>query len=257
MRFALVNGDRQEAQPDLVGACPACDRPMVARCGETRAWHWAHKGTLMCDRWWENETDWHRSWKNEFPSDWQEVVHTAADGERHIADLKTPNGWVIEFQRSHLDPDERRSREAFYEKLAWVLDGTRRKRDATQLIRTFNDALPIRGRNDPVRQAFTADCRLFGEWAGSRSPVFVDLGEPERLWCMFPQSFDSSTYIAMCRRAQFIDFHRSADAEKGRQFEAFVYQVPNLIAARELGRRNQAVAQQSVRPRTYRRGFRF
>lgn len=53
-------------------------------------WHWAHKGRLPCDPWWEPETEWHRMWKDYFPSQNQEVVHfDAATGEKHVADVKT------------------------------------------------------------------------------------------------------------------------------------------------------------------------
>ena len=52
-------------------------------------WHWAHRGSRFCDPWWENETEWHRSWKGQFPVNWQEVVHQAETGEKHIADVKT------------------------------------------------------------------------------------------------------------------------------------------------------------------------
>ena len=92
-------------------------RKSVAKCGDIRVRHWAHKGHLVCDPWWENETKWHRDWKDHFPTNWQEVVHRAADGERHIADVTTGEGWVIEFQHSYLRPEERRSRDAFYPKL--------------------------------------------------------------------------------------------------------------------------------------------
>jgi len=39
-------------------------------------------------------------------------VHRAEDGEKHIADVKTYHGRVIEFQHSYLKPVERRSRQA-------------------------------------------------------------------------------------------------------------------------------------------------
>ena len=119
MKFALVNGQRQEARPNLSGKCPnpSCDRPMVAKCGEVKIWHWAHQGRRFCDPWWENETDWHRAWKDRFPINWQEVVHHAETGEKHIADVKTDRGWVIEFQHSPLEPEERRSRETCYIRL--------------------------------------------------------------------------------------------------------------------------------------------
>ena len=85
---------------------------MIAKCGEQRVWHWAHQGTRTCDRWWEPETKWHRDWKNQFPKDWQEVIHQS-DGEKHIAGVKTESGMVIEFQHSFLRRDEREARENF------------------------------------------------------------------------------------------------------------------------------------------------
>jgi competence protein CoiA len=77
---------------------------MVAKCGEVRAPHWAHRSRRECDHWWEPETEWHRAWKNAFPEEWQEIVHWAEDGEKHIADVKTGRGWVIEFQHSYFAP---------------------------------------------------------------------------------------------------------------------------------------------------------
>ena len=77
MKFALVDGQRLEAQPHLSGVCRTCGRPVVAKCGEIRIWHWAHQGERLCDPWGENETEWHRAWKGRFPESWQEVVHQA------------------------------------------------------------------------------------------------------------------------------------------------------------------------------------
>jgi competence CoiA-like predicted nuclease len=114
MRFALVEGRRLEAERSLSGKCPSCGSTMVPKCGERRVRHWAHRGVLQCDHWWENETPWHRNWKNKFPAEWQEIIHQAENGEKHIADVKTTHGRVIEFQHSYLTIDERRSREAFY-----------------------------------------------------------------------------------------------------------------------------------------------
>src|SRR3990167_9713877 len=122
MKYSLVHGGRSEAQPGLKGQCEICNSLTIAKCGDLKVWHWAHKGKRMCDLWWENETEWHRNWKNCFPTDWQEYIHTSESGERHIADVKTIKNWVIEFQYSHLNPEERQARSDFYEKLVWVVD---------------------------------------------------------------------------------------------------------------------------------------
>jgi hypothetical protein len=238
MKFALVNGERQEAQPNLLGECPGCGRPMVARCGEVRVPHWAHKGHRLCDPWRENETEWHRAWKDQFPADWQEIVHDAEDGERHIADVKTDRGWVIEFRHSYLKPEERRARDAFYRKLIWVVDGTRRKRDRAQLLNAWQEGVPI-GANSLVRRGFSDDCALLREWAGSNAPIFFDLGELQVLWWLFARSTDGSTYIAPYSRARFIESHRGGAMEIAREFDEFVNDIPKLVADYESQRRRR------------------
>jgi len=229
---------------------------MVAKCGEVRLWHWAHKGRLHCDPWWENETEWHRAWKDQFPPEWQEIVHLAGDGERHIADVKTGDGWVIEFQHSSITPEERRSRDAFYPKLIWVVDGTRRKRDRAQLINAWEKGVPVGG-NAVVRRAFSDDCRLLREWAASSAPIFLDLGDAGVLWWLFAKSSNVSAYVAPYSRAQFIECHRSTATEIARQFGEFVSDIPKLIADYESRRRAQPFRSDPLQPRMSRRRFRF
>ena len=114
MKFADIECQRREAQPGLSATCPSCRAAVIAKCGEHRVWHWAHRGVRVCDPWWEPETEWHRAWKNEFPADWQETVHFAQSGEKHVADVKTQSGMVLEFQHSFLKAEERAARESFY-----------------------------------------------------------------------------------------------------------------------------------------------
>jgi len=90
---------------------------MIAKCGSRIMRHWAHTHAKNCDPWWENETQWHRDWKNHFPPDSREVSHTAENGEIHRADVKTTTGIVIEFQHSAMTDQERLSREQFYKNL--------------------------------------------------------------------------------------------------------------------------------------------
>ena len=111
MKYALVNDEKTEAVKGASGYCPNCGTELIAKCGEVNVNHWSHKGNRNCDQWWEPETEWHRSWKDNFPKEWQEVIHTNEEnGEKHIADVKTDYGWVLEFQHSHINPDERASR---------------------------------------------------------------------------------------------------------------------------------------------------
>lgn len=210
----------------------------------------------MCDRWWENETAWHRSWKGHFPVAWQEVVHPAEDGEVHIADVKTDQGWVLEFQHSHLNPVERRSREEFYPKLIWVPDGLRRKRDKEQLLRAYNDGVPL-SRNALLRLVFPQDCRVLEEWADSSALVFFDLGESGILWCLMTRSTRGSKYLLPVPREGFISWLRSPSTEAGRSFEALGTAILTEIRTYESPPRAQQLAVPLPRPQTFRRRFRF
>jgi competence protein CoiA len=228
MKLALVDGQRQEAQPDLSGKCPICEQNLVAKCGKERIWHWAHKGSRRCDPWWENETEWHRKWKAEFPEAWQEIVHHADDGTKHIADIRTEHGWVIEFQHSSIRPEERRSRDAFYRQLVWVVDGTRRKRDAGQFERTWNDGMPV-GNAYPLRRLYTDDCTLLSEWTDSATPIFFDFGQ-QALWWILPGRLKGWVYVALLPRNQFIHIHLRCVFQEGLDFDGLVKELSGLVA---------------------------
>jgi len=196
MRFALVENERVEAAPELQGVCPGCGASVIAHCGKQRIWHWKHRTAARCDRWWETETEWHRNWKDRFPWEWQEIRHSDAQtGEIHIADVLTVHGVVIEFQHSHLHPEERTAREGFYKNLIWIVDGTRLKRDFPR----FRQGMKDYSRPTNKQGYFFVDFpdEVFpSNWITSPAPVIFDfrgLGvvnqqEPMRdaLWCLHP-----------------------------------------------------------------------
>lgn len=247
MKFALVNIQRQEAQPNLSGECPTCGHPMVAKCGETRIWHWAHQGSRTCDPWWENETEWHRAWKGQFPANWQEVVQQAESGEKHIADVKTDQGWVLEFQHSHLNPEERRARDAFYPKLVWVVDGSRRKRDRAQFLKALEEGTRVSAK-PPMLRVFSDGCALLREWAGSHARIFFDFGEEHVLWWLLATSPDGRSYLVPFSRADFINTHRSGETQVTRGLDEFVKDIPKLVADHESHLRAQALKRAPLQP---------
>ncbi len=196
MKYALVEGERQEAQPGRSGQCLCCKRPVVAKCGAVRIWHWAHRGRLECDHWWEIETEWHRAWKGHFPKEWQEVVHYAENGEKHIADVKIDQGYVIEFQHSHINAEERQAREGFYKKMVWVVDGTRRSRDKNKFIEILGNSRPICNKEELRRlDPFFDECALIRDWKDSATPVFFDFDE-DKLWCLLPKAKKPSHFLS-------------------------------------------------------------
>lgn len=188
MKFALVDNIRQEAAPDMKGVCPVCGAQCIARCGEKNRNHWAHKSKKNCDPWWEKETFWHRNWKDKFPKEWQEVInYDSVTGEKHIADIKTDTGLVIEFQHSSISPEERKSREEFHKAMVWVANIVN-KRDVKLFEKYPNEKGSI----------FRKDAWGIPErWFNSKVPVLFDLGNPEQgeetdlLYCMLPQTMSN------------------------------------------------------------------
>ena len=238
MRYALVGETRQEAKPGLSGVCPGCGKPMVAKCGEIRIWHWAHPQRSHCDPWWEGETEWHRNWKDRFPADWQEIVHRAENGEHHIADVRTDRGWVLEFQHSYIKPEERRSREAFYPQLVWIVDGTRRQRDQPKFNEKLKEARQVYVLGRPMgkpryrirarhhvnlwRIDFPKESALLRDWAESTAPMYIDFGgcnppEDDTLWRVI-QIIHRGVYLAPMSRSLFLQYHTPEATEKGMDY---------------------------------------
>jgi competence protein CoiA len=212
MRFALANGQRVEAYPKGKGTCPLCHGEVIAKCGTRRVYHWAHWGMRNCDTWAEKETDWHRAWKNHFPVECQEFIqHDKQSGERHIADVRTPHGLVIEFQHSHLEPLERAKRERFYGNMVWVVDGTR-LRDYPRFNKGKDNLWPT-GVPGYYLLAFPDEC-FPAMWLDSSVPVIFDFrgvneSQPpdvfrDGLWCLLPGRAEGSAVVVGMSREEFV-----------------------------------------------------
>lgn len=180
VQFAIVDGVVVEPSPGVQGICKSCGLPTISKCGRYKLWHWAHKSRLHCDPWWEAETEWHRDWKNRFPKEWHEtVLFDVTSGEKHIADVKTSKGLVLEFQHSVITPEELRSREQFYGDLVWIVDGCRGELDSAH----FNLGLGGPISENPVAYSlhWYGRGKLFENWIQATKPVFIDFGQ-KNLW---------------------------------------------------------------------------
>lgn len=202
MRFALVGGVRLEAQPKQRGCCPLCGAEMVPKCGRVKVWHWAHKGRLECDPWYE-ETEWHRSWKDRFPLGWQEQIAYDPDtGEKHIADVRTPSDLIIEFQHSVISPQEVVARETFYKNMIWVVDGNRGSLDPQY----FRMGLYGPISRDPLAYGveFWSRSRLLANWSAVTAPVYLDFGEPV-VWRLVSFKAPRNAIVLMIPKDGFIE----------------------------------------------------
>lgn len=252
MRYALINNDKVEASPHLKAVCPGCSKPVIAKCGEKRMHHWAHK-SKHCDPWWEPETEWHRSWKNNFSVEWQEIcLRDEKTGELHIADIRTSDSLVIEFQHSHIDPKEQRSRERFYKNMVWVVDGTRLKRDYPRFLKgknnRFENTIFYNTNNPKIFRVDLIDWCFPSAWLESSVPVIFDyLGNglndnsPERepLYCLFPQRASGRfSCIAEIARSAFIKSIINGEwTERAGKLMSELEREKQLSAAREKAER--------------------
>ncbi|NAY93380.1 competence protein [Muricauda sp. JGD-17] len=215
MRFALIDGVKVEASKGAKGFCQSCGAEMIAKCGDFKINHWAHKRKYQCDTWWETETEWHRKWKGNYPIEWQEVIQFDSDtNEKHIADIQTKKGLVIEFQHSRLNPEERRKREGFYKNMVWVVDGTRLKRDFPRFFKEWksNGISEVR-RTDKsgIFEVWFPEFCFPEAWLKSSVPVIFDflgdgtLEDPESmrnsLYCLFPQIGKYASVAEFSRKA--------------------------------------------------------
>ena len=213
MKFAIVNGIKVEATKGARGKCPCCKSDVIAKCGDKRVHHWSHLGERNCDDWWEPETLWHRAWKNNFLPEWQEtILYDEKTNEKHIADVLTSYGLVIEFQHSAIDKEECISREAFYKNMVWVVDGTRLKGDFKRFQKAKKDFVST---SKPKIYGIEHVDECFPQsWLHNNVPVIFDFlgtGSPDdpndikkQLYCLFPWSLKGYRIFAEMSRPAFI-----------------------------------------------------
>jgi hypothetical protein len=145
----------------------------------------------------------------------ERLSHQSADGEKHIADVKTESGVVLEFLHSHLRRDERESRERFYQKMVWVVDGVRRKRDTAQFF-ALVDKANIVNRKPLIVSAPSNEGALLRDWVGSHAAVFFDFGDDSEppdlpsfggpvLWQLDPHSPNGRAHLSPVLKTLFLD----------------------------------------------------
>lgn len=211
MKYAILNNKRIEPQRGIIDAvCPICGEAVFPKCGKIKIHHWAHKTKDYCDPWWENETEWHRQWKNLFPEECQEVVMLDnTTGEKHIADVRIKN-LTLEFQHSSISEKEKTSRENFYKNMFWIVD-------ARKYYEKFKNNLQILNHSESYNACFYYNYDEFEpnkncfprRWLNSNVPVIFDFGiqeniktefERQKKWvyCIFPNKFNNGYNHVIC-----------------------------------------------------------
>jgi len=211
MQYALVNGKRSQALKGMKGVCEHCNKDVIAKCGKIKLHHWAHQRIKDCDHWWEPETLWHREWKNLFPEEFREVLFVdKITGEPHRADIHTDKGITIEFQYSHIDPQEQTSREKFYQNMVWVINGSRLKRDFPRFAKEIKRLVPVS--QGVFRLDYPEEC-FPQAWVERSVPVIFDflnaattdiIPENKPLYCLLPKRLGRYAIVAYLSRDGFV-----------------------------------------------------
>ncbi len=201
MKYAILNGERIEPKKGITDAvCPVCKENVIPKCGNIKMHHWAHKSKQNCDPWGKNETEWHRKWKDCFPEEYQEIVmYDGATGEKHVADVRTNTGIVIEFQHSAMKREEQSSRENFYKKMVWVVDASKSYVTFKTHMKMLEKSEVYKGHFRMTLASDELSQSCFPErWLESSVPVIFDFGvhnksdgeedkQKKWLYCIFPE----------------------------------------------------------------------
>jgi hypothetical protein len=122
MLYALdKNNNKIKPTKGVEAKCQYCFEKVIAACGQINIHHWRHEADSNCDPWKEHETEWHRQWKEKFPENWREII-IIEDYEKHIADVQTETGLVLELQNSSISSTTIQIRENFYGKMVWLIN---------------------------------------------------------------------------------------------------------------------------------------
>lgn len=277
MKFAIVgNNKHQKPTKGAKGICPVCGEEVLAKCGNVKAHYWSHLADSKCV-YKGNKGEWHIAWQNEFPDDWQEVLLiNTENNERNLADVRTPNGLILEFQHSHIKDEEKTARELFYKNMCWVVDGTNWSKIRTYFENKYKDASEEEIEKRVGIDKYDYEMIFSAVWASSSVPIFYDFyGQntseertrwQEYLYCCFPYRDWVGFYAVPIKRQNFIkiaredrlqkmmhDIQRSIDKKSLQKQEAIdrkeQKRQKRLQKQREEKQKQKEITRQNARPK--------
>ena len=123
-----IKGNKYEPTENARGKellCPCCRTPVILKKGKINIPHFAHVNKNCGYFDYKGMSKWHKDWQSLFPPFQREVrMQHNFTKKIHIADIVNSNGIVLEFQHSPISVQEKQSRDNFYPKLIWIIDGS-------------------------------------------------------------------------------------------------------------------------------------
>lgn len=139
MQFAIdENGVRTSINNSIKGKpykCPCCGSEVIQKKGDIMIWHFAHKSLADCVDYYDHKGEWHRAMQELFPEKNREVYEKTFM-YRHIFDILTDKGRIIEFQHSPISINDFQQRTHDYllrsifeetKRAIWVFDFSERE----------------------------------------------------------------------------------------------------------------------------------
>ena len=118
--------------------------------------------------------------------------------------MKTDQGYVLEFQNSPIKPGECQSRESFYKKMIWIVNGKRRSKDQDNFIDVLKHSELLDAKVGVLRlREYFHQSALLRDWGSSKVPVFFDFGE-DVIWGLLPKTVEKRAYAFRIHRNELI-----------------------------------------------------
>lgn len=232
MLYALnKHGEKIRPYIGARGRCPFCKETVIAKCGLINVDHWAHeaKSRSVCvSGEYESETEWHYTYKGLFPKHCVEVTVEKL-GRLKRADIKLPNGLVLEIQHSSINAKVIRERNAFHGDIAWLFDASGPFADGRihyYGMDGLGEITNFSGKYEWIQP------RKSIRYAGGEenNPVFIDIGfgkilELDKVWFgMYQKDTEDSEKYGQYT----IKYCLTGKAKAYRNFEEFVQRISEL-----------------------------
>ena len=192
--------------------CPYCGASLVAKKGDIRQHHFAHKSLHHCsDSWVGNHSNsydlspWHNDWQSLFPKENQEIKLALGD-TKHRADIMIDKT-VIEFQHSIMSPSAFDNRNNFYfnfgNKVVWLFDLSELLNEGKLTYKIIADGLEFAWAN-PKRAFNNYDIQ------SGCIDLFFQLGNDEdcivRVLDVSPDGFEKFATTDFMRKVDFLEY---------------------------------------------------
>lgn len=212
MKFAFVGNDRREASAGLTGSCPVCQNVVTPGQNSERMWMWFHIGRAKCDGWLEVETKWHREWKDNFPTSWQEISLSQATKNNLGVSIRSGLGIALELKQEKIRNHELSSRETRHRKMFWIVDCAENKNSIRKIKPKLGGWTEV---SSGQAQIINFPEKTFPkDWLNSTVPVLFDFkflcdgpsGEPEPfLICLLPGRVGARAVFFLILKRHFIE----------------------------------------------------